>query len=56
MATKCNGILWEGSPSIALPPISVRDVIDQNNKIGGITFGATLILIDWWEIRLEGEN
>ena len=37
------GYFWEGSVSTAIPPISASDVVGQQNKIGGITFGASLI-------------
>jgi len=42
MAIKCNGYWWEGSISTAIPPPSASDVVDQHNKIGGITFGSAL--------------
>jgi len=35
---------WEGSTSTAISPTSASDVVGQRNKIGGITFGVTLIL------------
>jgi len=31
---------WGGSASTATLPLSASDVMDQQNKIGGITFGA----------------
>jgi len=34
---------WEGSTSAVIPPTSVSDVVDQQNKIAGTTFGAALI-------------
>jgi len=34
---------WEGSTSAAIPPTATSDVMDQYNKIEGITFGAALI-------------
>ena len=34
---------WEGSVSIAIPLTSTTDVC-QNSKIGGINFGAALIV------------
>ena len=34
----------EGSPSTAIPSTSASDVVDQHNKIGGITFGDALVL------------
>jgi len=36
---------WEGSVSTATPSISTSDVMGQDNKIRGITFGAVLIYI-----------
>lgn len=33
----------EGSTSTGTQPTSASDVMDQHNKIGGITFGAALI-------------
>jgi len=33
----------EGSTSTAIPPTSASDVVGQNNKIGGLTFGAVLV-------------
>ena len=32
-----------GSASTAIPPTSASDVMDKNNKIGGMTFRAALI-------------
>ena len=32
------GYWWEGSTFTAIPPTSASDVIDQHNKIVGITF------------------
>ena len=36
---------WEGSASSAITSTSASDVMGQNNKIGGITSGALLVLI-----------
>jgi len=33
----------EGSSSIAMPPTAASDVVADDDKTGGITFGATLI-------------
>jgi len=38
------GYWWEGSTSTAIPPTFVSDIVGQHNKIGGITFGAALIV------------
>ena len=35
---------WEGSASTAVPPPSASDIVIQYNKIGGIAFGAVLIV------------
>ena len=35
---------WEGSTSTAIPPPSASDVVDQHNKIGGITFRAYMLV------------
>ena len=35
---------WEGSTYPAVTPASVSDVVGQHNKIGGITFGAPLMV------------
>ena len=35
----------EGLTSTAMPATSTSDVMGQHNKIGGITFGATLTFI-----------
>jgi hypothetical protein len=43
MATKLTNYWLEGSTSTAIPPASASDVVGQNNKIGGITFGAPFI-------------
>jgi len=37
------GYCWEGSVSTAIPPPSTSDVMSQNNKIEGTTFGVVLI-------------
>jgi len=42
-ATRSNGILWEGSTSPAIPPPLATDVMDQCNKIEGITFREALV-------------
>jgi len=34
---------WEGSIFSAIPPASTSDSAGQQNKIGGITFGAALV-------------
>ena len=35
---------WEGSPSNAIPPLpSTSDVLGQQSKTGGVTFGAALV-------------
>src|SRR5258705_7291625 len=44
-ATKLMGYWREGSTSVAIPPTSACDVMDQHNKIGGISFGAPLVSI-----------
>ena len=36
---------WEVSVSIAIPPRSTSDIVDQHHKIGDITFGAALIFL-----------
>jgi len=36
---------WEGSASTAIPPASTSDMVGQDHKIGGITFGAALIAL-----------
>jgi hypothetical protein len=38
----------EGSASTAISPASASDVMGQHNKIGGIDFGATLVLFNLW--------
>jgi len=35
---------WEGSISTAIPPTSTSDIVGQQNRIGGITFKAALLL------------
>jgi len=35
------GYLWEGSASTAILSTSASDIMGQDHKIGGITFGAT---------------
>jgi len=35
---------WEGSAPTATPPTSTSDITGQQNKIGGITFGAAILL------------
>ena len=42
-ATMCNGILWDGSTSAAVPPASTSDIVGPCNKTGGTTFGAARI-------------
>jgi hypothetical protein len=37
-------LLAEGSTSTAILPITTSDIVGQRNKIGGITFGASLIV------------
>lgn len=37
---------WEGSSSITIPP-SDSDSVGQTNKMGGVAFGADLVLIHW---------
>jgi len=39
------GYWWEGSTFTAIPPTSASDVIDQHNKIVGITFRAALLQV-----------
>ena len=34
---------WEGSTSTAIPASSASDVVGQQNKTGGSTFGAALV-------------
>jgi len=34
---------WEGSTCTTMPPTSTSDVVHQQNKIGGIYFGAIFI-------------
>jgi len=34
----------EGSASIGIPPTSTSDVVEQHHNIGGITFGAALVI------------
>jgi len=34
---------WDNSAFTAVPPTSTSDVMDQHNKMGGITFGAALV-------------
>jgi len=36
---------WESSASAAISPTSTSNIMGQHNKIGGITFGAALILL-----------
>ena len=36
---------WEGSASTAMPKTSAFAIVGQNNKIGCITFGAALELV-----------
>ena len=36
--------LWKGSTSAAIPQKSASDIMVQHSKIGGIAFGAALIL------------
>jgi len=38
---------WEGSTSSAMLPTSASDSIVQHSTIGGITFGASLIVLDF---------
>jgi len=37
------GYWWEGSTSTVISPTSTSDIVGQNNKMGGITFGAAFI-------------
>jgi len=37
------GYCWEGSASTAIPPKSTSDIVGWHNKIGDVTFGASLI-------------
>ena len=39
-----TGYWWEGPTYTAIPPTSASEVMGQHNKIGGITFGAALII------------
>ena len=34
---------WEGSASTAITPPSASDAVNQQNKTGGTTFGASLV-------------
>jgi len=34
---------WEGSACTDIPPTSASDVVGEYNKIGGITFGASML-------------
>jgi len=34
---------WKHSASTAIPPTAASDVVSQDNRIGGITFGAALV-------------
>jgi hypothetical protein len=36
----------EGSTSTAISTTFASDVVGQHNKIGGITFGAALVVLD----------
>jgi len=36
----------EGSTPTAIPPTSTSDIVDQHNEIGGINFGAVLVLLE----------
>jgi len=38
---------WEGSASTAILPTATCDVRGQHHKLGGITFGATVIIIQF---------
>jgi len=44
-AIKYNGILVEGSTFTATPPTSTSDVMGQQNKVGCVTFRATIVLL-----------
>ena len=48
------GYWWKGSTSTAIPPTATSDVVGQHNKIGGITFGETVIVC--FIPVLEGEQ
>ena len=41
-----NGL--EGSIPAVIPPTSVSDVVGQQNKVGGITSGAVLVLLRYY--------
>jgi len=41
-----NGL--EGSIPAFIPPTSVSDVVGQQNKVGGITSGAVLVLLCYY--------
>jgi len=43
MATKCNKYWQEGSASTVISPTFTYDLMGHCNKIGGITFGPSLI-------------
>jgi hypothetical protein len=43
-AIQLTNYWWKGSTSTAIPPASTSNIIGQHNKIGGITFGAPLLL------------
>jgi len=45
------GYWWEGSTSAAIPPTAASDVVGQHNEIGGITFGAALILFNQYTFK-----
>jgi len=45
MATIRNGVLVERFNLCCHPPTSTTDVMGQQNKIGGITFGAALMFL-----------
>ena len=34
---------WEGSFYTVIPPTSASDIVGQDHKIGGITFGTALV-------------
>ena len=44
MVIKCNGVLAGRFNLYSHPTKSICDVMVQHNKIGGITFGAALVV------------
>ena len=46
----------EGSPSTAIPPTCIPDIVSQDNKIGVITFGAALVCLRVYRCSASAEG